>query len=47
MYRVNKVSQTEIHTAQPLVLESSAFEVQMVVAKMKRHNSPAIDQISM
>jgi hypothetical protein len=37
--------QTEMHTAEPLVPEPSAFEVQMAVEKLKSHKSPGIDQI--
>ena len=47
MYRVNEVSQTEIHTTQSLALESSAFEVEMVIAKTKRQISPGTDQTPM
>jgi nitrogenase molybdenum-iron protein alpha/beta subunit len=39
------VRQTEIHTAVPLVLELSAFEVEMAIDKLKGHKSPGIDQI--
>jgi hypothetical protein len=39
------VRQREIHTAEPLVPEPSAFEVEMVIKKLKRHKSPGIDQI--
>jgi len=38
MYRFNEVSQTEIHRAQPLVLEPSGFEVETVNVKIKRRN---------
>jgi len=31
------VRQTEIHTAEPLVPELSAFEVKMAIEKLKRH----------
>jgi len=37
--------QTEIHTAEPLVTEPSAFEVEMAVEKLKRHKPRGIDQI--
>ena len=37
--------QTDIHTAEPLVPEPSAFDVQMAIEKLKRHNSPGIYQI--
>jgi hypothetical protein len=35
----------QIHTAEPLVPESSTFEFQMVIEKIKRRNSPSIDQM--
>jgi len=41
---VNDVRQA-VHTAEPLVSEPSAFEVEMAIEKLKRHKSPAIDQI--
>ena len=39
------VRQEEIHTAEPLVPEPSAFEVEMAIEKLKNHKSPGIDQI--
>jgi hypothetical protein len=39
------VEQTEIHTAEPLVPQPSAFEVEMAIEKLKRYKSPGIDQI--
>ena len=36
---------TEIHTAEPLVPEPSAFEDELATEKLKRHKSPGIDQI--
>ena len=42
--RVNDVRQTEIHTAEPLVPGSSAFEVEMAIEKLKRHKTPGVDQ---
>ena len=42
---VNDVSQIEIHTAEPPVSESSAFEVELAIEKLKGHKSPGIDQI--
>ena len=36
---------TEILTAEPLLREPSAFEVEMGIDKLKRHKSPSIDQI--
>jgi hypothetical protein len=41
----NDVKQTETHTAEPLVPEPSAFEVEMAIEKLKRYKSPGIDQI--
>jgi hypothetical protein len=41
----NDVKQTEIHTAEPLVPEPCAFEVEMAIEKLKRYKSPGIDQI--
>jgi len=41
----NDVWQTEIHTAEPLVPESSDFEFEIVIEKLNRHKSPSIDQI--
>jgi len=37
--------QAEIHTAEPLVPEPSASEVELAVDKLKSHRSPGIDQI--
>jgi hypothetical protein len=45
IYRVNDVKQTEIHTADPLMPDSSASEIEMATEKLKRHKSPDIDQI--
>jgi hypothetical protein len=41
----NDVRETVIHTAEPLVPQPSAFEVEMAIEKLKRHKSPATDQI--
>jgi hypothetical protein len=43
IHGVNYVRRTEIHPAEPIVPEPSAFEAQMA-EKMKRHKSPGIDQ---
>jgi hypothetical protein len=43
---VYDVRQTEIHTAEPLVPEPSAFDVAMCIENLKRHKSPGIDHIS-
>jgi len=42
---VNDVRQTEIHTAEPIVPEPSAFEFETAIEKLKRHISPGIHQI--
>jgi hypothetical protein len=34
----------EIHTAEPLMPESSAVEAEMATGKLKRHKSPGGDQ---
>ena len=46
VHGVNDVRQTEIHTAEPLVPEPSAFDVKMAVEKLKIYKSASIDQIS-
>jgi len=45
VHGVSDVRQTEIHTAEPLTPEPSAFGVEMAIEKLKRHKSPGIDQI--
>ena len=45
VHGVNYVRQTEIHTAEPLVPEPSAFEVELAIEKLKNHKSPGFDQI--
>ena len=42
---VSNVRQTEIHTAEPLVPEPSAFEFEIAIEKLKGHKSPGTDQI--
>jgi len=39
------VGQTEIHTAEPLVPEPSASEVEFAIGKLKSHKSLGIDEI--
>jgi hypothetical protein len=39
------IRQTEIHTAEPFVLEPSAAEVEVTIRKIKRYNAPGSDQI--
>ena len=34
-----------MHTAEPLVPEPSAFEVELAIEKLTSHKSPGIDQI--
>ena len=45
VHGVHDVRQTETHTAEPLVPQSSAFEVDLAIEKLKSHKSPGIDQI--
>ena len=45
MHGVSEVRQAEIHTAEPLVPEPSALEVELAIEKLKCHKSPGIDQI--
>ena len=45
MHGVKDVRQAEIHTAEPLVPESSAAEFELAINKLKIHKSPGIDQI--
>jgi hypothetical protein len=42
---VKDVRQTELHTAEPLVSEPRAFEVQLATEKLKSHKSLGIEQI--
>ena len=45
VHGVSEVRQTEIPTAETLVLEVNAFEVEMFIGKLKRHKSPGTDGI--
>ena len=45
VHGVKDVRQAEIHTAEPLVPEPSASEVELAIDKLKSHKSPGIDQI--
>jgi len=45
VHGVNDVRQTEIHTAEPLVPEASAFEVELAIEKLKSHKSQGVDHI--
>ena len=46
VHGVSDVRQTEIHTAEPLLPELSAFKVDMAIEKLKGHKLPGIDCIS-
>ena len=46
VHGVKDVGQAEIHTAEPLVPEPSASDVELAIDKLKSHKSPGIDQIS-
>jgi len=43
VHGVSYLRQTEIHTAEPLVLEPSAFEVEVATENLRSHKSPGID----
>ena len=45
VHGVNDIRHTEIHTAQPLVPEPSAFEFELAIENLKSHKLPGIDQI--
>ena len=45
VHGVHDVRQTETHTAEPLVPEPSAFEVDLAIEKLKNHKSPGVAQI--
>jgi len=45
VHGVKDVEQTELHTAEPLVPETSAFEFEMALGNLKSHKSPGIVQI--
>jgi len=45
VHGVKDVRQAEIHTAEPLVPEPSAAEIELSIDKLKSHKSPGIDQI--
>jgi hypothetical protein len=42
---VSDVRKAEIHTAEPLVPEPRAMEVELAIQKLECHKSPSIDQI--
>ena len=43
VHGVHDVRQTQTHTAEPLVPESNAFEVDLAIEKLKSHKSPGND----
>ena len=45
VHGVKDVGQAETHTAEPLVPEPSAFEVELAIGKLKSHKSPGNDEI--
>jgi hypothetical protein len=45
VHELSEVRQAEIHTADPLVPEPSAFEVELAIEKLKSHKSSGTDQI--
>jgi len=45
VHGVKDVGQAEIHTAEPLVPEPSASDVELAIDKQKSHKSPGNDQI--
>jgi len=45
VHGVKDVGLAEIHTAQPLVPEPSASDVELAIDKIKSHKSPGINQI--
>ena len=45
VHGVSDVRQTYIHTAEQLVVDPNACEVELVIEKLKRHKSPGTGQI--
>jgi hypothetical protein len=45
VHGVKDVSQTEVHTTEPLVPEPSSSKVEIAIEKLKRYKSPGIYQI--
>jgi len=43
VHGVNDVRQTEMHKPEPLVCESSSFEVDIVIEKLESYKSLVID----
>jgi hypothetical protein len=44
VHEASEVRKAEIHTAEPLVPEPSALEVELAIEKLKSNKSPGIDQ---
>jgi hypothetical protein len=45
VHRASDIRHIKIHTAQPLVPDPSPFDINIVVAKLKKFKSPGSDQI--
>jgi hypothetical protein len=45
VHEVGGVRQTEMHTAEPFMPESSASDVEVAIGKLKRYKSPGVNQI--
>jgi len=45
VHGVYDVRHIEVHTAEPLVPETSAYELQLPIEKIKSHKPPGINQI--
>jgi len=45
LHEDNDARQTEMHTVEPLVPETRAFEIEVAIGKLKNHKSPGIDQM--
>jgi len=46
IHGVNDVSQTEMHSAEPLVYEASFLRVKIAIVNLKRYKLPGIDEIA-
>jgi hypothetical protein len=44
-HTVSDISKIKIHTAEPLVFDSSPFEVEIAIAKLQKIKSPGSDKI--
>jgi hypothetical protein len=45
VHKVSDVGQIEIHTAELLIHDTSYFEVEIAIAKLKRYKTPGSEQI--